>query len=900
MGILRISPNSLDENVDSWEDDPTSKLQSLYKGESGENDVKNRRSVMLSDSDGNDLGVRFQPMGFAQRTYASDVVRGVIYVTTRATNVFVSDNFNMRSTLVVGSDDPDRSHESGIIIRSKGSNDILHAKWLFYPTESPNDNRYFNNKNRLNLFDPSKPETPYEQTSDNLLKLPLDWYENPSPLKNGELDPNPQEHYTFDDSDYVTINGSRLQTRNYDEEAIPVLHTRDYVLGNYDGHSFKLGTAGTSITEGDLEGVGWINGGDNPISNVDIDTEDYVTKLSWLRIDDLIWETIEQVLSGTVRHYNGRYTNIGYETHTDPETGKIYQTTVNLNDKGAENGTKFFNMSSEGNNLPLSTAAQATPYGFLMENAEMLGQDVAPGLIMYNAMPLHRWAFHEMRQRLQNLEAEQRYGGTRLDGWRQEVQNYKKNGILSAYTVLNPSFTNNLTKNFILCDGREINYEKYPAMNTNNAKMFKQVMGNFRVARDNNSTPTPRSEEEQKNTIYEHLKKTPLLMSPLEKQPRLIRGASWNVPKEDISSELSNGWFENPLTDSVFTDPSNDRNFGYVGNDAFKNKNSIPYPIDSTQGKVYLYNYNIAPKSAHQHHVFVSGGNTPTMNEIIAKIQREHWEKYGPHDIDPMRAYSYGMPEFDNSTTHVIGAWQDKPWMVAQYNALNRPVPVSMQWYGRGYFAPNTTGAWTVFKHNLNQLVDRPKIYIDNSTTNVLTWKTSYEDSGSEEAMWWMHRASEQEGSLSLTERGGWKANFQNVWHRKCARYRVFGKCTGHYEEDFWPVVQGGAGAYRILGAYRPGQIDGQSEYGSFVSEDERCLTSLPYENVKYLGGSVEVDRPWNNSVQKRINGVICNSMTRWERHHVNSTADYSERTMEIDDFMPQSPSMGLLPLMRI
>jgi hypothetical protein len=42
-----------------------------------------------------------------------------------------------------------------------------------------------------------------------------------------------------------------------------------------------------------------------------IESFDYVTKLSWLRVDNLIWDALEEILSGELRHYNGRFNNLG-------------------------------------------------------------------------------------------------------------------------------------------------------------------------------------------------------------------------------------------------------------------------------------------------------------------------------------------------------------------------------------------------------------------------------------------------------------------------------------------------------------------------------------------------------------------------------------------------------------
>lgn len=57
---------------------------------------------------------------------------------------------------------------------------------------------------------------------------------------------------------------------------------------------------------------------------------DYFTKLSWIRIDNLVWDMLREILNGNVRHYKGRYRELGYDVVENGD-GKGFQPTGNVN-----------------------------------------------------------------------------------------------------------------------------------------------------------------------------------------------------------------------------------------------------------------------------------------------------------------------------------------------------------------------------------------------------------------------------------------------------------------------------------------------------------------------------------------------------------------------------------------
>lgn len=95
---------------------------------------------------------------------------------------------------------------------------------------------------------------------------------------------------------------------------MPVLYTRDYVLGHYEGHSQRTNDSNRNALK-----THYLPS-DSQIYNSN--ESDNVTKLSWIRFDNLIWDCLDEVLAGKIRHTNGRYTELG--TYIDKKGNSIF------------------------------------------------------------------------------------------------------------------------------------------------------------------------------------------------------------------------------------------------------------------------------------------------------------------------------------------------------------------------------------------------------------------------------------------------------------------------------------------------------------------------------------------------------------------------------------------------
>lgn len=232
MGILRISPNVINGTEI---DDATQILNTLY-----DEDKQQRTQVIVSDSDGNMLPLSFRPRAFEQQVLRRDTKTSIntyeytdvinvatIIGDTAGTlgNLYVSNMMKCRSTLYVARPSNDTSiRHSNVRILSGGRSSISTKKitgkgWLLYPTESPNDKNYFNDKNKHGLFDQEDIRPRYMQVEESLYKKTRKWHDS-----------------NIDTKERVNVGGKIISQLNQYNEEIPVYYTRDYILGHYDGH----------------------------------------------------------------------------------------------------------------------------------------------------------------------------------------------------------------------------------------------------------------------------------------------------------------------------------------------------------------------------------------------------------------------------------------------------------------------------------------------------------------------------------------------------------------------------------------------------------------------------------------------------------------------------------------
>lgn len=511
MGILRISPNKIQgKNVD----DPTPLLNTLvdfkgiHEGIGRNKEVK----VTLSDSDGNELPIKFIPKVFTTQVMINEFNgkenRGIINMSTEVQGyTYVSNKLTVRSTLILSNPVAKKSQLTFILgcPSSNNSNTIECEEILSYPIEAPNDDSFFNNKNKFNLFNPAITEVSRAlQMEENLANWTREEYANTGLLYS--------DHH-------VKINGQFVDTISKNNQYIPILYNKDYVLGSYEGHT---------VTK---RNDNWIP--DTGTENVII-KDGKQTRLSWLRFDNLIWEALEEILQGKVRHTAGRYNGLGKSGNDD-----ICDTLF---------GGSYSEVIDD-----------------LRQKGPILGQGVQDGIVSYTAMPLKRYWFHRCRQVVSNLEYWQnlvekspnkpnwewfntsgfswgnysqitgdniKYNKKELD----YLQSAFTNGLITAASdaVVAPQHT--LSRHFIICDGSEINFINYPNISLKNHKIFKVESKGMKAIINEETGFFDVYTTEQRNGVHRYIESTPELYVFNERYPRFIRALNWMV-KDDWNTE---------------------------------------------------------------------------------------------------------------------------------------------------------------------------------------------------------------------------------------------------------------------------------------------------------------------------------------------------------------------------
>lgn len=645
MGILRISP--IEVNGKDM-DDITSILNTLvdFDGNVDKDGIKEKNSIIkvrLSDSDGNGLPITFIPKAFNQqvliRESGADTyqTRAIINMVTNVDRfIFVSENLSCRSTISIKLDttkDADRASLLQIATGGGDNNTNVSAKTILcYPIEAPNDEDYFNNKNKLGvqtgttsngyLFDPIISNKPrHEQVKQNLLKQSRSWYEQNFPINDND---NTSPHR-------VKVAGRFINRYNEKGQEVPVLHTRDYVLGHYDGHSWSK----SSKEADDFQQI-WCG---NTSKLNQINDFSHITKLSWMRFDDLVWDALDEVLQGNVRHTKGRYSNLG-----SSKTGN----------------------SDIRETLFGDTSDEEFKYSKLDRTAPILGAGVEQGIIMYHAMPFHRYWFHRCRQATQNLkrkaqllgDVDWNYGTT--EGSKQNNEAYRLQKACKIDNSITPcsmatlSPTHSLSKDYLLCNGLDVSFENFPNISPTNENLFMTKNGKpVTVDKDtkkykfrSNHSPQSNSFDEKytrdnynKHNVYNALQQTsiesfvkqdgktrnyqdkdriylPNLFSLTEQAPRFIRGLDWDADDScvgDITkySSISTKSYEEDggeikkiyypskkwLEEDTLANPVVDI-FGQIGFAFQRNFDKV---------KLHFYNYDhLVETKRHYHYLFSS------------------------------------------------------------------------------------------------------------------------------------------------------------------------------------------------------------------------------------------------------------------------------------------------------
>lgn len=584
MGILRISPN---DGID----DPTELLSDIEG-----------KGVVLSDSNGTMLPISFSPKAFMRKVYDGSE-KPIINITTTAQNTtYVSNTLTVRSTLLLKKNAGIQDKTSALVIGSSSSNDSKYStspkSILHYPIEAPNDKKYFNDGNIYKLFDETThPLSHYEQVKQALNKKDQKWYtENSSSLSNHQ----------------VKVNGEYIFTHNDDGDQIPILHSRDYVLGSYDGHSWK------NTSNNDSKAVKFndnISDANSPFNA--INSFDDVTKMSWLRIDDIIWQALEQVLAGDARHFNGRYTDLGNAT-SKIEDGAAQDV--------ENNQTSIMDKLFDTKNTTTNEKEQVRKK--VRKNAPILGQGVQNGLIIYHAMPFHRYWFHRCRQAKANIKRKYKENSP-LGNTPQEYKLYNSSDdVITKSSMASVTPVHSLVKDFLLCNGNEVNFKNFPNINPSNSNLFNIPDEDFGKPTEtfqdidfssSNPNDTKKSIHEAMfhskitdafggNTSDNHIV-LPNLFSLKDKSPRFIRGMDFinhhekNNPSFDLQKTHRLYYYsEDFLEDGLLKYPLKD-DFGNYGNAYEKFYSKGTTPKDAVE--LHFYNYDfLTPTTTHTHQLF--------------------------------------------------------------------------------------------------------------------------------------------------------------------------------------------------------------------------------------------------------------------------------------------------------
>lgn len=465
MGILRISPSKLDNQL-------TDSMSLFLSNPITEEDSE--RQAILSDSDGTKIGAYFttkvrttKVKNASGKEEEQDVINVVTHATT---HLFSSNSLNIRSTLIVNKENQEKKISPIQIYHESESKPGIFDV-LLYPIDSPNDASYFNAENKLNLIDYNNSKDVHTQLNEALYNQPKSWYDSKIT----------SEHQ-------VKIGNDFIYTQNKFYEQVPILYTKDYILGQYRGHTARVtDDIKTKLVDGAV--------GPERLEN----NNSLVTKLSFIRLDSLVWDVLHEALEGDLRHSDGRYSFLG----------------IGENESISE---RLFNSI----NPPA-------------ENAPILGTGISPGIVMNHVMPFRRFIFHVLRQEVRNSADE----GNNYQNLRNGVKQYVEANKITPVAKLDPGFVNPLTKEFVICDGKELTYENYPSINTDNKSLFQHNEKGV-VKRDANTKKPLKATT--KSDIYNALAASnnstapdaykgkvvvPSLLALNQKSPRYIRGLNW-------------------------------------------------------------------------------------------------------------------------------------------------------------------------------------------------------------------------------------------------------------------------------------------------------------------------------------------------------------------------------------
>lgn len=514
---------------------------------------RNGSDIQISDSDGNGLSLILAGKTKLTTIKPNDIEVNLVSVVSKIKDVlFACQSANIRSTLYLGR--PIGDNEGANIITVSEIDDLHKgvADALLYPIDSPYNNRYWNNLGK-------------KVTHEELDAYPGDDYDEK--LENYLFNQTPEFYNTINSENYVKVNGKTVYITNANDQLIPVLYNKSCVLGNRKDATGKLDSSLKTK---------YINNSDygyksfSTYANIRVDNS-YITRLSYFDIDKMIWEGVGEVTEGKIRHNSlGRYEQLGAKAninlkrdlfHIDPQKKDDY--TI---------------VSSENNVRAYS----------LIDTAPLLGTSVEPGLIIYNAMPMKKFAYNALRQIACNMRQGLSVSNTNATN----VNGIFKNMLTPAGTGEKTNAIR-LVKNFALCDGQNIegsNFNNHPHLDFKNDLLSGLMSG------------SPKT-----NTIYSCITKTLNLLDWHSTSGRFLRGQMW-TPCETSAEEEPVTKIFNESTYGNITTAADDKQIEVIE----MNTASNPYSVEKNFtdcAKPWMINYDSRIcRTTHNHYMF-SGMN---------------------------------------------------------------------------------------------------------------------------------------------------------------------------------------------------------------------------------------------------------------------------------------------------
>lgn len=840
MGILRISPSELEgEMVDSM----TLAFTNPWKS------AGNQRQIILSDSDGTQVGLYFT--AYIRKADVVDehnmpTKANVVNVCSNVeSNIFVNQTYNVRSTLLVNKE---KQQDRVTPIQIYHESPYYLETWdvLTYPIDSPNDDSYFNAANKLGLIDYNKSTPVKDQLKDALYNRDKAWYD-----KNIGA-----EHR-------VKVAGKFIYTTNFKYEQVPVVYTKERVLGHYNGHTVRI------TDELKTKFIGTPIGQEKTVNSQSV-----FTRLSFIPLDDTIWRTVTEALQGYTRHTDGRFTQLG----------------VGMNQSISE---RLF-----GTLNPPSTTCP------------LLGLDMPPGLIMYTAMPFRRWMFHALRQQVRNATDE----NNGLKSLPSEVKAAVDRGAITAINKLDPGFANTLSKEFVLCNGYEVNYTNYPYMNTDNETFFQHDdIGN--VIRDSNGKPKENTTFKGtfnaiKNSNVNKKIISPSLLVTEMQSPRYLRGLNWitdmgvDTPIDFAAVGVEEGTYRDNnykfevvqdsdygLTEKNFSNPGNYRfsldwktnqlhhqHTCFAETETPNRTNTAGNMIDGMLEHPTILVEYVTRK--HKRHLF------GTTKEVQRKIVTSR-TPYEPQDEEAKFGWvTYGdkinqtSPQIEKTFDYDANCGGERPWHRDHYINLSEPSTWSAE-KGEQQRNADLLADYS-FKKQINNAPNSWKNHMPIPNAGLWAWKL--DDKG--------NMSSFQEDKLDGTYV---IANEDQTPISKDKNIRKQQLETMNYAEGAYPIAtKGGAdlklttheGTCKSRGHGHLGRMYHASMYcdphtggyelqnynSSMKSDVPRCLTSLPVSDI------------WNKIKERKP----------------DVTGQMGDTNVTFDSSLSAPPTMILLPLFKI